>query len=285
MPTDAPKPAARLFGRELMLRAVSAVVLIAASAVCLILGGWVFAAFVAAASALILHEWAGITGPYKLRRAPWALRAFAAVTVAMAFAEPIQSAGLTLVVVIGLLIAASVDRRLVWLAGGVAYACLPGIATVMLRGTGGAGSLDLVATLYVFVVVWATDTGAYFSGRLIGGPKLAPRFSPKKTWSGAIGGTLAGVVCGVAVAALAGLADYLPIALVAMLLSVAGQIGDLAESALKRRFDVKDSGVLIPGHGGLMDRVDGLVVAVVVAVAFGAARAGETGIAAGLLVW
>ena len=147
-----------------------------------------------------------------------------------------------------------------------------------------AGSLDSIAVIFVFLVVWATDTAAYFSGRLIGGPKLAPRFSPKKTWSGAIGGASAAVVVGLMVALVAGIEGKLWAAAIAFALSVVSQFGDLGESALKRRFDVKDSGALIPGHGGIMDRVDGLVAAMVVAVIIGLLRGGDD-IAAGLLVW
>ncbi len=109
--------------------------------------------------------------------------------------------------------------------------------------------------LFLAAIVWGGDIGAYLVGRLVGGPRLAPRISPGKTWSGALGGTLVAVLAGLAVrpghALLAGL--------VALLLSVAAQAGDLLESGLKRRFGVKDSGRLIPGHGGLLDRLDGVL--------------------------
>ena len=145
-----------------------------------------------------------------------------------------------------------------WLPGGIFYAGLTGIALAAIRDDDAVG---LVAMLFVFAVVWGTDILAYFVGRAIGGPKLAPRISPGKTWSGAIGGTVAGVAAGTAVA----LAHF-PITSpwipgIALLLSIASQIGDLFESFIKRRFGVKDSSKLIPGHGGVMDRVDGLVFA------------------------
>jgi phosphatidate cytidylyltransferase len=146
-------------------------------------------------------------------------------------------------------------------------------------------SLGLAAVLWLFAVVWAEDTGAYFAGRLIGGPKLAPRVSPNKTWSGAAGGVIAGVVAGSAVVVLAGITWRPTHAAIALLVAVAAQLGDLLESGIKRRFGVKDASALIPGHGGLMDRVDGLLVAAAVAVAIGIARAGASAPAAGLLSW
>jgi phosphatidate cytidylyltransferase len=120
---------------------------------------------------------------------------------------------------------------------------------------------------------------------MIGGPKLLPRVSPKKTWSGAIGGLAGAVLAAVAVAGAAGLSGLFAIALVAAILSVAAQAGDLFESQLKRRFGVKDSGHLIPGHGGLMDRLDGFVVAAAVAALIGILRGGVEAPARGLLVW
>lgn len=145
-----------------------------------------------------------------------------------------------------------------WLPGGVVYSGLSGISLAAIRGD---DSVGLVAMLFVFAVVWATDILAYFVGRAVGGPKLAPRISPGKTWSGAIGGTVSGVAAGSAVALIHFPQTGLWIGCIAFLLSVASQIGDLFESFIKRRFGVKDSSRLIPGHGGVMDRVDGLVFA------------------------
>ena len=114
------------------------------------------------------------------------------------------------------------------------------------------------AVLFILVVVWATDIAAYFAGRGIGGPKLWPRVSPKKTWSGALGGTAAALVAGGLVVALSGIGGFVTGAALAVPLSIAAQAGDLFESAVKRKFGVKDSGTIIPGHGGVLDRVDGL---------------------------
>jgi phosphatidate cytidylyltransferase len=139
--------------------------------------------------------------------------------------------------------------------------------------------------MFLFAIVWSTDIVAYFVGRALGGPKLMPRVSPKKTWSGAIGGTVAAIVVAVAIAKAAALTGLFAIAMLAVVLSVFAQGGDLFESFLKRRFDAKDSSHLIPGHGGLMDRLDGFVTASVVAALIGLARGGFEAPGRGLLVW
>jgi phosphatidate cytidylyltransferase len=136
----------------------------------------------------------------------------------------------------------------------------------------------------VLLVVWVTDIGGYFAGRGIGGPKLWPRVSPKKTWAGAIGGFAASLVVAVGFAVL-GLGKTSALLFLAALFSIVSQLGDLFESAVKRRFGVKDSSQLIPGHGGLLDRLDGLVAAVVVAAIFGVLRGGADGVGRGLMVW
>ena len=148
--------------------------------------------------------------------------------------------------------------RRAWCAAGLLYAAALLIAPVLLRRDAAFG---FAAILFLFVIVWLTDIAAYFVGRAIGGPKLMPRVSPKKTWSGAIGGTLAGVLGGVVVAQQFGVASLAAVAVVALVLSVVSQAGDLLESAIKRQFDAKDASQLIPGHGGLMDRLDGFVAA------------------------
>lgn len=286
---SAPQPGPGKAGSEFVLRILSAIVLVAMAVAALWAGGWMFAVLAAAAAVLILREWMAMSGPFSFRAAPWALVAFLAVTVVMAQTEPLHSLGFSVLIALALLFARVTEPRVAWLSLGVVYAAVPAIAAVVLRGDGPQSfeSIGAVAVIFVFVVVWATDTAAYFAGRLIGGPKLAPRFSPKKTWSGAIGGAVAGVIAGLLVVGLAGLGGGLATALIALLLSVVGQVGDLAESAMKRHFGVKDSGVLIPGHGGIMDRLDGLVVALSVAAAIGLVRDWFVGggIAAGLLVW
>ncbi len=147
-------------------------------------------------------------------------------------------------------------------AAGLLYFGLPSIALIWLRADEPGGARAL---LLVMIVVWLTDSAAYFTGRAVGGPKLWPAVSPNKTWSGSLGGALGGVVAGVIFASVAGAQPPAWIAVLCLALSVACQAGDLMESALKRRFDRKDSSGLIPGHGGLMDRLDGLLMSVLVA--------------------
>ena len=169
-----------------------------------------------------------------------------------------------------------------WFAAGAAYAGILLVAPIVLRQD---ATLGFVAIAFLFAIVWATDVAAYFAGRAIGGPKLWPAISPKKTWSGAIGGLLGGALAGLLVAQLAGLAIAPMLVIVALGLSVVSQGGDLLESAIKRRFGAKDASQLIPGHGGLMDRLDGFLTAAAAAAMVGLLRGGLEGPARGLLVW
>jgi len=176
-----------------------------------------------------------------------------------------------------------------WTATGFAYAAAAEVASVLVRLDHERG---FVALFFILLVVWITDIGGYFAGRGIGGPKLWPRVSPNKTWAGAIGGF---------VGSLAVAAGFLAIVpqradpslalktgyalLLGAALSIVSQLGDLFESAVKRRFGVKDSSHIIPGHGGLLDRLDGFVAAIVVAAIFGFLRGGADGVGRGLMVW
>jgi phosphatidate cytidylyltransferase len=144
--------------------------------------------------------------------------------------------------------------------------------------------MGFAALIFVLLVVWATDIGGYFAGRGIGGPKLWPRVSPNKTWAGAVGGFLGSLVVAAGFAA-TGIGRMVPLLVLGGVLSVAGQLGDLFESAVKRRFGVKDSSHIIPGHGGLMDRLDSLVVVLALAAVLGFVRHGADGIGRGLMVW
>lgn len=169
-----------------------------------------------------------------------------------------------------------------WAAGGIVYAALLFAAPVLLRSDVNYG---IAAIFILFAIVWTTDIAGYFAGRAIGGPKLAPSISPKKTWSGAIAGLL-GAMAFVAIGAqyVPG-ARTIPLVAVALILSVFSQAGDIGESALKRRFNVKDSSQIIPGHGGVMDRLDGFWAAALCAAIIGLARGGFDEPARGLLVW
>jgi len=168
-----------------------------------------------------------------------------------------------------------------WAAAGFLYAAVALLASILVRLDPLKG---LSALILVLLVVWATDIGGYFAGRGIGGAKLWPRVSPKKTWAGAIGGFMASLLVATGFAAL-GYGKSLPLLMLAAALSVAAQLGDLFESAVKRRFGVKDSSHIIPGHGGLMDRLDGFVAAIAVAALLGFLRYGVDGVGRGLMVW
>jgi phosphatidate cytidylyltransferase len=225
------------------------------------LGGSSWSVLVTVIAAGVACEWVALCGG--VVRAPPGLLVPLAVTLAGALA-----AGAAFLAALAVLLAGLVAVRLAGgrrvrrpasLAAGVIYVGLAGVALVFLRHDGATGRAN---TLFLLTVVWASDVGAYTAGRLLGGPKLAPRISPAKTWAGAAGGLLAAVAAGYALAALlAGDGTTWRIAAVAAFLSIIGQIGDLLESAAKRRFGVKDSGRIIPGHGGLLDRLDGFLTA------------------------
>lgn len=172
-------------------------------------------------------------------------------------------------------------QRIGWIALGFVYAFAALLASVVVRFDPVWG---FTALMFVMLIVWMTDIGGYFAGRGLGGPKLWPRVSPKKTWAGAVGGFMASL----AVAggfAVVGLGKLIPLLLLGGALTVVSQLGDLFESAVKRHFGVKDSSRIIPGHGGLLDRLDGYVFAAVSAALIGAARGGMDGVGRGLMVW
>ena len=172
--------------------------------------------------------------------------------------------------------------RIDWLAAGVGYAAVLLFAPLILRRD---PALGFAAIAFLFAVVWVTDIAAYFAGRALGGPKLWPAVSPKKTWSGAVGGTLAGIVAAILTVKLLGVSVSPMLVLVAGFLSVVAQAGDLLESAVKRHFGAKDAGSIIPGHGGVMDRLDGFLTAAAAAAMVGLIRGGLEAPARGLLVW
>lgn len=247
--------------QELKLRIISGIILAVLVLAATWYGGIAFRLLAAVIGLLVYYEWSTITGlpgrDFPGNAFGWVAQASIALNTVFGLEEyaiPLLG-GFTLTAILLILVR---KRGSGWLPGGVFYAGLTGISLAAIRADDGVG---LVAMLFVFAIVWGTDILAYFVGRAIGGPKLAPRISPGKTWSGAIGGAVAGVAAGTAVAL-----AYFPgsgwwIPAVALLLSMSSQIGDLFESFIKRRFGVKDSSRLIPGHGGVMDRVDGLVFA------------------------
>jgi phosphatidate cytidylyltransferase len=171
--------------------------------------------------------------------------------------------------------------RWLWIVAGLLYALIAALPPILLRHSVDFG---LVAILFLFGVVWATDIGGYAVGRIVGGAKVWPAVSPKKTWSGTFGGIFAAVIVGCVVVHYAGLPIGGIIILTAAL-SIASQAGDFFESAIKRHFGVKDAGNIIPGHGGVMDRLDGFIVAALIAILIGLARGGLMQSGRGLLVW
>lgn len=249
---------------NLYLRVVSALVLGVLVLGAILLGGIAFRLLAAAMAGLVFHEWMHMRPPASSphRVLAWCLLALALAALVAGLAAPVALAVLAAGVLVVSVHAGFLGLGF-WSVWGMAYAGVPAIALSALRDTAAPTGLALV--LFLFVVVWATDILAYFVGRAVGGPKLAPAISPGKTWSGAVGGAIGAVLAGTAGAVFFGArpAHLAALAVVALALSVAAQAGDLFESAVKRRHGVKDSGTLIPGHGGVMDRVDGLVAAAV----------------------
>ncbi|MCB1430060.1 MAG: phosphatidate cytidylyltransferase, partial [Nitratireductor sp.] len=254
-------------GSDLPLRAASAVVMVAIVLWVTWQGGPVFNGLWAIVSCLIYFEYQRMVGASAPRKLVFA---GAAMLVLSVFLVVWQNSfdGLLLAaisaVAIGL-VEISI-RRSVWIAGGLLYAFLPFMALSELRGDSAIG---FVAICLVFACVWGADTFAYFSGRLIGGPKLAPKISPNKTWSGFCGGLAGSVLLAALVVLLAGYTPGPWLVPTAIVLSLTSQFGDLFESWIKRRFKVKDSGHIIPGHGGILDRIDGLIFASFAAFAIG----------------
>jgi phosphatidate cytidylyltransferase len=267
---------------NLMLRVLSSLVMAPLAIAAVYAGGMVFVAFWAVAAVIVLWEWSTLV--CQSDRGP-VLGVGGVAIVGTVFMFVVGRTGVALALIaLGALGAAALapaaQRK--WCAAGVVYAGVILMASVLLRRGEDWG---LWAILFLFAIVWLTDIAAYFGGRAIGGPKLMPRISPNKTWAGAVGGTFAGVAGGIAVAHAAGISALAVIGLIALALSVASQVGDLLESAMKRHFHAKDASGLIPGHGGLMDRLDGYTGAVFVGALIGIAHGGTDAAARGLMIW
>lgn len=267
-------------GRDLGQRALSALVLVPVVLVATYVGGVFFTVLWALAGLAILYEWAALAR-LEHRRAWLIVSAVGLAGASLA----VELAGTRLA--FGIILAAAgaaalvVPRQGVLALAGVLVAGAAALPVMVLRGN---AELGLLAVVFLYAVVWATDVFAYFSGRLFGGPKLWPKISPNKTWAGAIGGALAGLCAGLSVALLAGLPGAVPLAVLALVMSLASQAGDLAESAIKRAFGVKDTSRLIPGHGGFLDRLDGFIAASLFAILVAVLR-DFADPAVGLLLW
>ena len=244
---------------NLQLRIISALVLGVMVIAVTVLGGLSFRLLAAAIAGAMFYEWCAMSNGLQDRRWQWLGAALLCVVLVALVAglSALSVFALLAVSVAFVAVQGHLAGQGMWTAGGLAYAGLSGVSLALLR----EGDAGLVAILFLFAVVWATDILAYFVGRAVGGPKLAPRISPGKTRSGAVGGAVGGVVAGLLVLVSAALGNLPALAAVALLLSIVSQAGDLFESWVKRRCGVKDSGTMIPGHGGVMDRVDGLVAA------------------------
>lgn len=269
---------------DLGVRAISALVLVPLVLAGVWAGGIWFEEFVALLAVLMAYEWCKLT--HRQGSTQFAIHAAAALAGALI---PIHSGpGGALIVIAVLWLSSAIETRrqgsvaTAWPYLGVPYVGLPAMALVLLRSDPVNG---LSAIVWVMVTVWSADTLAYFAGRIIGGPKLAPRISPKKTWAG-MGGAIAGsALASVIFCAIAGYSGILVLAVIAGVLATVEQAGDLFKSAWKRFHGVKDSGDLIPGHGGVIDRVDGLVAVATAAAFIGWIRGGIDATATGLLVW
>lgn len=265
--------------RNLLMRVAAALVLAPLTVAFAYAGGWLWVALVTLAVVGLYVEWLTIVGA---RTPPVMLVGGVALAIAGFFlaAGRIDRALLFLFLGICIVVLLSSERRL-WAGTGFGYAAAAEVASVLVRLD---PVLGFAALMFVLLVVWVSDMGGYFAGRGIGGPKLWPRVSPNKTWAGAVGGFAVSLAVAFGFAAF-GPGKTVPILLLGATLSIASQLGDLFESAVKRRFGVKDSSRIIPGHGGLLDRLDGFVAAIVLAAILGVLRGGVDGVGRGLMVW
>ncbi len=271
MPSNPPKSSSRVSGgvlggffgnRELWLRIASAGVLIPVALIVTVLGSWYFLVLISIGVALLCIEWGIMAAPNSGGRMAVAVGIAALAGLYVTYLQhPVLA---VLILAFGALCAGLFAFRLksAWLDAtyGVLYIGWPALVLLWLRETHNG----LYWVMFTFLIAWSSDIAAFLVGKLVGGPKLWRRYSPNKTWSGFAGGMIAGMM------AAGTLADVTPLfkhdtsaSFVGLLTALATMAGDLWESALKRRFGVKDAGSLIPGHGGLLDRVDGLMFAVV----------------------
>jgi phosphatidate cytidylyltransferase len=240
-------------------RVLSALVMAPVALAAIYLGSPVFDLFIVAAGMVMIWEWTRLTGHGHFGAAGAGLVVVIALNCLAVFAG--WPVAVIPILIAGTVITAGIanwegNERPIWAGAGALYVGLPTAALMWLRGYSEDGLLIVV---WLFVVVWATDIGAYIAGRIIGGPKLAPSISPNKTWAGLGGGVLLAAVMGSLIAGLEGVINAAIPAVAGGLLAIVAQIGDLAESAIKRKFHAKDSSNIIPGHGGLLDRVDGVI--------------------------
>ena len=266
--------------RNLLMRVAAALVLAPLAIGAAYAGGWYWTALATIGAIGLFVEWLAVT--YTARNMPVTIAGVVALVLTAPFLAVGNVVGALVMLALGLIaVAFRATEPRIWAVAGFLYAAAAQLASVVVRLDQAKG---LSALILVLLVVWATDIGGYFAGRAIGGPKLWPRVSPKKTWAGAIGGFIASLLVAIGFSA-SDLGKTLPLMILAAMLSVAAQFGDLFESAIKRRFGVKDSSHIIPGHGGIWDRLDGFVAAIVLAAIFGVLRGGVDGAGRALMIW
>ena len=256
-----------------LVRVLSSIVLIPLALGALYFGGWFFLAVILIAGLAMIFEWASMidgvsnveagTAFGQTGAAFYPLAGVALVALVLAGLELYGFALLTACIggAIAFLAAKTMAGRRIWAGFGALYLIIPCVALIWIRNELDYGR---ILTLLLFVAVWSTDIGAFFIGRFVGGPKLNPAISPKKTWAGTIGGVVSGALS-FTILGMIFLKTGTPpgFALAGGGLAIASVIGDIVESAMKRGFGVKDSGNLIPGHGGVLDRLDGMIFATI----------------------
>jgi phosphatidate cytidylyltransferase len=261
LPSQLKRPVTQKSARwsDLRLRIASAAVLAPLALACIWIGGAAFAGLVALASIGLSYEWLGLCGQ---RSSPTMTPLFLLLPLAVALTQMDTAVSALLVLAVATAAGAVLGRGLSParpVAFGIPYFGLAAVALVWLRRQPESGGVNVIVLL---LVIWASDIGAYVVGRAIGGPRLAPSISPGKTWSGSVGGLLASAAVGLAASSMLG---HRPVswraAVIAVSIGGISQAGDLFESQLKRHFGVKDSGTMIPGHGGLLDRMDAVLTA------------------------
>lgn len=253
---------------NLQTRIITAIIFALITLVVTFLGGVWFSVFAFVIGFAVLYEWQTISKVKQNNLTTMLGWLFYSIIFILVLFKFDISYIFSATILFAIILAFASRQSAGWVAGGFLYGLVPALALTLLRGD---EQMGFGAIIFLFAIVWGTDIAAYFNGRALGGPKLAPRFSPNKTWSGAVGGAAIGVAGGVLVVLLliknSLVINIAPtdfwVPLLALMLSISSQAGDIGESWVKRYFGVKDSSNLLPGHGGFMDRVDGLVAAAV----------------------